>query len=83
MDHKTLLKKLKLSIQLMELHDENPFKIRSYQSALTTLERGDQDIMSLSTEELAKIPGIGKSILEAIAQLKEKESFDSLSELLE
>lgn len=82
MDHKTLLKKLKLSIQLMELHDENPFKIRSYQSALTSLERGDQDIMDLSTAELSKIPGVGKSILEAISQLKEQETFTALEDLL-
>ncbi|WP_075349649.1 DNA polymerase/3'-5' exonuclease PolX [Algoriphagus marinus] len=83
MDHKTLLKKLKLAIQLMELHDENSFKIRSYQSALTSLERGDQDIMDLSTEELSKIPGVGKSILEAISQLKEQETFTALQDLLE
>ena len=82
MDHKTLLKKLKLSIQLMELHDENPFKIRSYQSALTTLERGDQDIMLLSDSDLAKVPGVGKSILETIAFLKSTESFPALDEML-
>ena len=66
----------------MELHDENPFKIRSYQSALTSLERGDQDIMDLSTAELSKIPGVGKSILEAISQLKEQETFTALEDLL-
>jgi DNA polymerase (family 10) len=82
LDHKTLLKKIKLSIQLMELHDENPFKIRSYQSALISLERGDQDIMSLSEAELAKIQGVGKSIVEAIKQLKETETFPLLEELL-
>lgn len=83
MDHKTLLKKLKLCIQLMELHEENTFKIRSYQSALISLERGDQDIMELSSSDLSKIPGVGKSILEAIDQLKERESFDFLDQLLE
>lgn len=83
MDHKTLLNKLKLTIQLMELHDENSFKIRSYQTALNSLERGDQDIMSLSIDQLAKVPGIGKSILEAIIQLKETETFDALQALLE
>lgn len=83
MDHKTILKRLKLCIQLMELHDENSFKIRSYQSALNSLERGDQDIMELSSTELSQIPGVGKSILEAIEQLKSGESFDSLDSLLE
>ncbi|MFL0685663.1 MAG: DNA polymerase/3'-5' exonuclease PolX [Algoriphagus aquaeductus] len=82
MDHKTILKKLKLAIQLMELHDENPFKIRSYQSALISLERGDQDIMDLSEEDLGKINGVGKSILEAIRSLKETETFPALEELL-
>ncbi len=83
MDHKTILKQLKLCIQLMELHEENPFKIRSYQGGLNTLERGDQDLMELSTKELEEIPGIGKSILEAILSIKSTGTFGLLSELLE
>jgi DNA polymerase (family 10) len=83
LDHKTILKKLKLSIQLMELHDENPFKIRSYQSALTSLERGDQDIMALCDTELSQINGVGKSIIEAILNLKATETFPALDLLLE
>ncbi|OOG71733.1 DNA polymerase/3'-5' exonuclease PolX [Algoriphagus sp. A40] len=83
MDHKTILKKLKLCIQLMELHDENPFKIRGYQSALISLERGDQDIMELSDLELTQINGVGKSIIEAIQSLKATESFPLLDQLLE
>jgi DNA polymerase (family 10) len=83
LDHKTILKKLKLAIQLMELHNENPFKIRSYQSALISLERGDQDIMSLSDIELSQINGVGKSIIEAIQNLKATESFPQLDQLLE
>jgi len=67
----------------MELHDENTFKIRSYQSALNSLERGDQDLMELNESELQKIPGVGKSILEAILSLKESETFSVLNELLE
>ncbi|WP_026967811.1 DNA polymerase/3'-5' exonuclease PolX [Algoriphagus terrigena] len=83
MDHKTILKKLKLAIQLMELHDENPFKIRGYQSALISLERMDEDIMELSDEELAKINGVGKSIIEAIQSMKAAETFPLLVQLLE
>ncbi|RIW17248.1 DNA polymerase/3'-5' exonuclease PolX [Algoriphagus lacus] len=82
MDHKTILKKLKLSIQLMELHDENPFKIRGYQSALTSLERGDQDIMELSDAELSQINGVGKSVIEAIQNLKSTETFPLLDQLV-
>lgn len=67
----------------MEFHDENPFKIRSYQSALTSLERGDQDIMQLSDSELTQINGVGKSIIEAIQSLKATETFPLLDQLLE
>lgn len=67
----------------MELHDENPFKIRSYQSALTSLERGDQDITELTDAELSQINGVGKSIIEAIQSLKTTETFPALDLLLE
>ncbi len=83
MDHKTILNRLKLCIQLLELHDENLFKIRSYQGGLNALERLDQDLMTLSSQDLAAIPGIGKSILEAIQSLKETGSFPALDALLE
>lgn len=82
MDHKTILRQIKLSIQLMELHEENPFKIRSYQSALNALERGDQDITELSDGELSEIPGVGKSMLETIQRIKSSGSFPTLDELL-
>jgi DNA polymerase (family 10) len=83
LDHKTILKKLKLAIQLMELHDENPFKIRSYQSALISLERGDQDLMELSDADLSQINGVGKSIVEAIQNLKITGTFPQLEQLTE
>ncbi|WP_026956604.1 DNA polymerase/3'-5' exonuclease PolX [Algoriphagus vanfongensis] len=82
MDHKTILKKLKLCIQLMELHDENSFKIRSYQSALNSLERGEDNLMDLSDSDLSKINGVGKSIQEAIISLKETDTFPLLDDLL-
>src|SRR5690606_32891178 len=67
----------------MELHDENPFKIRSYQSALVSLERGDQDIMELSDTELTQINSVGKSVIDVIYSLKATESFPLLDQLLE
>ncbi|GAA0879432.1 helix-hairpin-helix domain-containing protein [Algoriphagus jejuensis] len=67
----------------MELHNENPFKIRGYQSALISLERGDQDIMELSDAELTQINSVGKSIIEAIQSLKATETFPLLVQLLD
>jgi DNA polymerase (family 10) len=83
LDHKAILNRLKLCIQLLELHEENPFKIRSYQGGLNALERLEGDLMELSEQELAQVPGIGKSILEAIQSLKSSGSFSTLDALLE
>ncbi|MFD2033257.1 helix-hairpin-helix domain-containing protein [Belliella marina] len=84
MDQKSIIKKLKLIIKLMELHDENTFKIRSYQTAVNTLERGeDVFIEGKSFEELQKIPGIGKSIAEVIFHLDTTETHAYLEELLD
>lgn len=70
-------------MQLMELHEENPFKIRSYQGALFSFDRGDQDLMMISEEDLAKIPGVGRSVIEAIQELKKSETFPLLDQLIE
>ena len=67
----------------MELHEENPFKIRSYQGALNSLERGDQDLTELSDKALAEIPGVGKSIVEAIQSIKSTGTFATLQDLIE
>ena len=83
LDHKTILKQLKLCIQLMELNEENPFKIRSYQGALNSLERGDQDLTELSDKALGEIPGVGKSIVEAIQSIKSTGTFPTLNELID
>src|SRR5260370_10439214 len=55
---------------LLELKDENPFKIRAYANAARSLETLHGNLGDLQDEEaLAKIPGIGKSIAEKIKEL--------------
>ena len=83
LDQKTILRQLKLIIKLMELHDENSFKIRSYQSAVNTIDRGDVSIEGKSIAELQALQGIGKSIAEVIASLAETGSHATLDDLLQ
>lgn len=83
LDQKTILRHLKLIIKLMELHDENSFKIRSYQSAVNTIDRGDASIEGKSIAELQSIQGIGKSIAEVIVALQEKGTHAVLEDLLQ
>lgn len=82
MDANHILRQLKLTIKLMELHDENPFKIRSLQSAVNNIDRGEVDIEGKSPQELQNLPGIGKSIAESIISLQKTGSFPALDELL-
>src|SRR5690554_7884761 len=82
LDNKSITRKLKLIIQLMELHDENPFKIRSYQSAIYTIDQGTVSLEGLGKETLQEIKGIGKSMAEVITSLKETQTSPILDELL-
>ena len=83
MDNKQITQTLKLTIQLMELHEENIFKIRSFQSALITLERDAPPLAALDSNKLQAINGIGKSIAEAILEVVQTGTHKLLSELLE
>ncbi|MBD8491219.1 DNA polymerase/3'-5' exonuclease PolX [Echinicola sp. CAU 1574] len=83
MDNKNITKILKLTSQLMELHEENAFKIRSYTSAIYSIDQGNISLEGLSKDELQKINGIGKSIAEVIEQLQQTGTHQYLDELLD
>lgn len=56
---------------IMELHHENPFKIRSYQNAYVTLRKLETPLSTLSRTELEAIKGVGKNIADKILELLE------------
>ncbi|PTM13569.1 MAG: DNA polymerase/3'-5' exonuclease PolX [Bacteroidetes bacterium] len=64
--------------QLMELHADNPFKIRSYQNAYMTLRKLDQPVAELDEAALANIKGIGKAISGKIIELIENGQMEAL-----
>src|SRR5438270_7596386 len=67
---------------LLELKDENPFKIRAYSNAARSLETWGGNVSDLQDEEaLAKIPGIGKAIAAKIKELAGTGSLKYLEEL--
>ena len=71
---------LKLTAQLMELHDENPFKIKSIANAAFKLNKTDIDLEGKTLEELEKIEGVGKGIA---AKINELQTTGNLKELVE
>src|SRR3984893_14523234 len=67
---------------LLELKDENPFKIRAYANAARSIEAWGGNLSDLQDEEaLGKIPGIGKAIAAKVKELAGTGSLKYLEEL--
>lgn len=67
----------------MELHDENPFKIRSYTNAVGALELVEDPLEGMSQAQLEEIQGVGKGIAAKIVEINEKGSFAELDQMLQ
>lgn len=82
MTNKEIAKHLDFIANLLELHDENPFKIRSYQNSYNTIRQQYEEIANLNFEQLIQIKGIGKSIATDILELLNSGEIKILKELL-
>lgn len=82
MENKAIARTLKLLAQLMELHEENPFKIKSVANAAFKIDKLPFPIAKKPFEELDKIDGIGKSIAAKIIELLETGTIQELENVL-
>ena len=73
---------LKYLAKLMELHGENGFKIKSYNSAAFRIERHSVQLTQLSDSELSEIPGIGKSIILKIRLILDSGTLPEIENIL-
>ena len=83
MENKTISRRLRLLSQLMELHEENPFKVKSMANAAFKVDKLPYPIKNKATAEIEKIEGIGKSTAAKITELLEKGTIAEMDELLE
>jgi DNA polymerase (family 10) len=74
---------LKLTAQLMELHNENPFKIKSIANAAYKLDKTDIVLEGKSLQELEQIEGIGKGIASKINELQTTGNLKELTAMVE
>lgn len=81
MDNKEISGILKLTAQIMELHGENEFKIRSYNNAAFKLGRLDVQLSRMNPDDLENVDGIGKSLAAKVAELLETNNLKFLEEL--
>src|ERR1700712_1908045 len=82
MENKPIARTLRLFSQLMELHEVNPFKIKSIANAAFKVDKLPYPIAGKATAELEKIDGIGKSTAIKITELLEKGSITELDDLI-
>ncbi|SDF05829.1 DNA polymerase (family 10) [Mucilaginibacter pineti] len=82
MENKPIARKLRLLSQLMELHDVNPFKIKSIANAAFKVDKLPFPIAGKTLAELEKVDGIGKSIAGKIIELFETGTIAELEDLL-
>ncbi|MGE8291758.1 MAG: helix-hairpin-helix domain-containing protein [Sphingobacterium sp.] len=82
MDNKAISKIFKLCSQLMELHNENPFRTKAMASASFKLDKLPFRINDASLEELSAQPGIGKSTAEKAKEVAQTGTFKELQDLL-
>src|ERR1700744_6050581 len=82
MENKPISRTLRLLSQMMELHEQNPFKIKSLANAAFKVDKLPYPAAGKSLAELEKIDGIGKSTAAKIVELLETGTMSELDELL-
>lgn len=67
----------------MELHDENPFKIRAYEGTAATLERLELPVADMDRTGLPDRTGLSKTAAAKVAEMLDTGTFEELRKLLE
>jgi len=82
MENKAISRALRFLSQLMELHEENPFKIKSVANAAFKIDKLPFPIASKPVDEMDKIDGIGKSIASKVIELLTTGTIQELEQIL-
>lgn len=72
---------LELTAKLMELHEENPFKVKAVSTAAYKLSKTRIDLSSKNPNEIDSIEGIGKGITAKIIEILNTGTTQELEEL--
>jgi DNA polymerase (family 10) len=84
MDNGKIAKVFQEMAELLEFQGENPFRIRAYQNgakAIRELDEAVADILADPDRDLAKVPGVGKTLVEKCRTLVDTGSLPQLEEL--
>ncbi|GAC1601120.1 MAG: helix-hairpin-helix domain-containing protein [Hymenobacter sp.] len=82
MDNRALTRAFKLAAQLMELHDENPFKIRAIEGTANALDALSFPVAEVERSGLPDRTGLSKTAAAKVAELLDTGTFPELRHLL-
>ncbi|WP_432709976.1 helix-hairpin-helix domain-containing protein [Pedobacter sp.] len=83
MENKTIARTLRLLSQVMELHKENTFKIRTVANAALKIDKLPYPIKGKTLEEIAQIDGLGKSMSSKVWELISLGTLTELQNLID
>jgi DNA polymerase (family 10) len=83
MENKEIASVLKMVGQLMELHDEEKFKTRSYTNASFQISKYPHPLRELDDNKLLAVPGVGKNLVPKIRELIDTGEMSYLNQWLE
>jgi len=83
MENKTIARTLRLLSQLMELHEENHFKIKSVANAYFKVDKLPFALKDKPVDEIDQVDGIGKSLAAKIIELLETGELQELNTILQ
>jgi len=82
MENKTIARSLRLLSQLMELHNENPFKIKSIANAAFKVDKLPYAINTKTMAEIEQIDGLGKSTAAKVWELLQTGTMNELQNIM-
>ncbi|TAF44057.1 MAG: DNA polymerase/3'-5' exonuclease PolX [Sphingobacteriales bacterium] len=82
MENKKIASHLKLLSQLMELHHENPFKIKSIANSYFKIDKLPFKLAEKTLAEIETIEGIGKSLAAKIVEILQTNKLQELDDLI-
>jgi DNA polymerase (family 10) len=71
-----------LLAKLMDIHGENPFKIKSYASAAFSIDKLSEQLSEIPREKISSIKGIGPSIGKQITEILDSGDLPQLREII-
>ncbi|HEU0226262.1 MAG TPA: PHP domain-containing protein [Arachidicoccus soli] len=82
MTNKAIASNFKLLGQIMEIYDDDSFKIKSYLNASRTIEKLPVELASIPEDKIFSIAGIGKAIGSKIIEQLQTETFKVLEDYI-